>query len=147
MKTALLLSTLFTLSAHAAPLLTRTITNGTVAPEYQTLTTCEINESSVRIGTTGRLIDFPYTQQRQINFTRSVPNTAVMQSLMIAATLSATIQDLRPIIAGSGVTTTFLTLGDGSKSTLEILLGNHAVEQNTSVASKKLLQFVSLNCK
>lgn len=147
MKTLALLSTLFTLTATASPVLTRTITNGTVSPEYQKLTTCEITQTSVQIRTTGRLIDFPYTEQRQIQFTRAVPNAVVMESLSIEATRTPTLQDLRPTVAGSGVTTTFVTLADGTQSNLELLLGTQAVERNTSPASRKLLQFVNLNCK
>jgi hypothetical protein len=147
MKTLILLSTFATLSASASPILTRTITNGTVSPEYRTLTTCEINENSVQIRTTGRLIDFPYTEQRQIKFTHLVPNAVVMQSLSIEAARTTTIQDLRPTVAGSGVTTTFVTLADGTPSNLELLLGNQPVERNPSPAARKLLQFVALNCK
>jgi hypothetical protein len=146
MKSLIIILSLVSTQAMAAVTLTQTLTNGTVAPFYQTTKTCVIEGTIARVKTTGRSIDFPITIQKAVRFTRLVPNESVMNSLMADAMLSPILPNRLAIPMGGSLLTDSGQIGD-QKFFLKSAIGSQTTSVATSPSARKITAFLDFNCK
>lgn len=149
MKTKLMMivaATLTSTSAFADIQLDYTRSNQTVA--YPIAHSCTIEGALVTSSATGRLIDFPYSTTKAVTWTKAVPNSVVLESLVTEAALHTLINSpVMSIIAGGPTETyTFTNAKNETKTLLNTYAGFKTL-YNPSTAAKKIEAFMAKNCK
>ncbi len=130
--------------AGETPLLSFSSNNGSVAPQYRVVHSCDIFRDHLVQDTTGRSVrSVPVI--KQISWTTDVPNAQTAIELLEKASLGKVKRFPAPI--GGGVDSFEGILQGREHYTLvTLLLSGGQNARNTSKAAKTLVKFINYNC-